>query len=432
MNNKSVILLLSIVLLFSQQSFEEYKKQQEQAFSQYKESVTKEYEQYEQAEKAAYTQFKEDVEKQWEAFKGSTKKTYVSYDEDLQSRASINFEAGEVTVEIILEEDEIKDSYNDDRKMDGNSDTFGFLQTAMPRNNLMFVLKPLLDLSEITSPNDIPKGEIISFESIRDKIANAKLTKKLVGIISEKDDNGKTILHNQLINAKGTVVKTGRVALDFAKNITKKQAKKVKNYIGKDGKKRISFSLTLPLRPDHKEKRLGNYEKEITKQAKRFKINPAIALAITETESAFNPKATSYIPAYGLMQLVPKSGARDAYQYVYDKDKFLGKRYLYKSNNNIELGCAYLAVIRYNYFKSIKDDEKAYMCSVAAYNTGIGNVARALTNEGFLKPASKKANSMSPDQLYKKLHKDLKYKEARDYLERVWSRKDKYAKLAGK
>ena len=431
MNNKSVILLLSIVLLFSQQSFEEYKKQQEQAFSQYKESVTKEYEQYEQAEKAAYTQFKEDVEKQWEAFKGSTKKTYVSYDEDLQSRASINFEAGEVTVEIILEEDEIKDSYNDDRKMDGNSDTFGFLQTAMPRNNLMFVLKPLLDLSEITSPNDIPKGEIISFESIRDKIANAKLTKKLVGIISEKDDNGKTILHNQLINAKGTVVKTGRVALDFAKNITKKQAKKVKNYIGKDGKKRISFSLTLPLRPDHKEKRLGNYEKEITKQAKRFKIDPAIALAITETESAFNPKATSHIPAYGLM-LVPKSGARDAYQYVYDKDKFLGKRYLYKPNNNIELGCAYLAVIRYNYFKSIKDDEKAYMCSVAAYNTGIGNVARALTNEGKLKLASKKANSMSPDQLYKKLHKDLKYKEARDYLERVWSRKDKYAKLAGK
>jgi hypothetical protein len=55
MNNKSVILLLSIGLLFSQQqTFEEYKKQQEQAFSQYKASVTKEYEQYEQAEKAAY------------------------------------------------------------------------------------------------------------------------------------------------------------------------------------------------------------------------------------------------------------------------------------------------------------------------------------------------------------------------------------------
>jgi membrane-bound lytic murein transglycosylase C len=427
MNNKSVILLLSIGLLFSQQqTFEEYKKQQEQAFSQYKASVTKEYEQYEQAEKAAYAQFKEDVEKQWETFKGSTKKTYVSYDEDLQSRASINYEVGEVTIEIILEEDEIKDSYNNDRKMDGNSDTFGFLQTAMPRNNLMLVLRPLLDLSEITSPNDIPKGETISFESVRDKIANAKLTKKLVGIISEKDDNGKSILHNQLINAKGAVVETGKVALDFAKKITKTQAKKIKNYIGKDGKKRISFSLTLPLRPDHKEKRLGNYKNEIIKQAKRFKIDPTIALAVTETESAFNPKATSHIPAYGLMELVPASGARDAYLYVYGKDKFLGKRYLYKPDNNIELGCAYLAQIRYKYFKNIKDDEKAYMCTIPAYNTGIGNVAKALVNQSKLQLAAEKANSMSPDQLYKKLHKDLKAKEARDYLERVWSRKDKY------
>jgi len=354
---KILLIVLYISVGFSQQSFEEYKIQQGQAFSQYKESVTKEYEQYEQAEKAAYAQFKEDVEKQWEAFKESTKKTYVSYDEDLQSRASIDFDAGEVTVEIILEENEIKDSYNDDQKMDGNSDTFGLLQTAMPRNNLMLVLKPLLDLSEITSSNDIPKGEKISFESFRDKIANAKLTKKLVGIISEKDDNGKTILHNQLINAKGAVVKTGSVALDFAKNMTKKQTKKIKNYIGKDGKKRISFSLTLPLRPDHKEKRLGNYKKEIIQQAKRFKIDPTIALAITETESNFNPKARSPIPAYGLMQLVPKSGARDAYLYVYDKDKMLGKRYLYNSDNNIELGCAYLAKIRYNYFKSIKDDD---------------------------------------------------------------------------
>jgi len=66
---------------------------------------------------------------------------------------------------------------------------------------------------------------------------------------------------------------------------------------------------------------------------------------------------------------------------------------------------------------------------VPAYNTGIGNVAKALVNKPKLKPAAQKANSMSPDQLYKKLMKDLKYKEARDYLERVWTRKDKYTSL---
>ena len=55
------------------------------------------------------------------------------------------------------------------------------------------------------------------------------------------------------------------------------------------------------------------------------------------------------------MQLVPSSGARDAYRYVYKKDKVLKKGFLYKPKNNIELGCAYLAKIRYDYFKSVRD-----------------------------------------------------------------------------
>ena len=66
---------------------------------------------------------------------------------------------------------------------------------------------------------------------------------------------------------------------------------------------------------------------------------------------------------------------------------------------------------------------------IPAYNTGIGNVAKALTNDTKLKPAAQKANAMSADQLYKTLIKDLKYKEARDYLGRVWARKDKYVNL---
>ena len=107
----------------------------------------------------------------------------------------------------------------------------------------------------------------------------------------------------------------------------------------------------------------------------------------------------------------------------------LGKRYLYNSDNNIELGCAYLAVIRYNYFKSIKDDEKAYMCSVAAYNTGAGNVAKALTNKTKLKPASKRANQLGSNELYNTLLKDLKYEETRNYLKKVWARKDKYSDI---
>ena len=79
-------------------------------------------------------------------------------------------------------------------------------------------------------------------------------------------------------------------------------------------------------------------------------------MAITETVASFYPKATSHIPAYGLMQLVPSSGARDAYNYVYKEDIVLKKRYLYKPKNNIELGCAYLGKIRNNWFNGIRDN----------------------------------------------------------------------------
>ena len=423
-----IFLTLSIIfssLLFSQQSFEDFKRQQEQAFSQYKESVTKEYDAYEAAEKAAYEKFKEDVERQWEEFKGSSAKTYVSYDEDLQSRASIDYENGHLLIEVIIDEETADiEGINYYKGNERNSYRFGYGGPSS-FGNFLFILNTSFHPWPQTAGHVSKELSESERKPLFQGLAKTKIIQKLVKVLSETDDGGNSILDDQLADENGTEINAANAEKFAEKNISS-QLEASKDYTGKDGKNRKSFSFSLDLKPDHQDSRIKKYRKEIVKQSKRFNIEPSIAMAITETESSFNPKATSHIPAYGLMQLVPKSGARDAYQYVYDKDKFLGKRYLYKPNNNIELGCAYLAVIRYNYFKSIKDDEKAYMCSVAAYNTGAGNVARALTNEGKLKPASKKANSMSSRKLYKTLRKDLKHQETRDYLERVWSRKDKY------
>ena len=422
---------LSIIfssLLISQQSFEDFKRQQEQAFSQYKESVTKEYDAYEAAEKAAFEKFKEDVERQWEEFKGSTAKTYVSYDGDLQSRASIDYENGHLFIEVIIDEETADiEGINYYKSKRNDSYRYGYGGPSL-FGNFLFILNTSFYPWPQTAGHvskELSEGER---KPLFQGLAKSKIIQKLVKVLSETDNRGDSILDDQLADENGSEINAANAEKFAEKNISG-QLEASKDYTGKDGKKRKSYSYSLDLKPGHQESRINKYRKEIVKQSKRFNIEPSIAMAITETESSFNPKATSHIPAYGLMQLVPSSGARDAYKYVYDKDKFLGKRYLYNSDNNIELGCAYLAVIRYNYFKSIKDDEKAYMCSVAAYNTGVGNVAKALTGKGKLKPASKKANSMSSGKLYKTLRKDLKYKETRDYLERVWSRKDKYASL---
>ncbi len=86
------------------------------------------------------------------------------------------------------------------------------------------------------------KGERPTLATARDKIANAKLTKKITGLINEKDENGKSILHNQLINAKGVVVEKGGMALDFAKKVTKKIWQRKRN-IQEKMEKTIFFLL---------------------------------------------------------------------------------------------------------------------------------------------------------------------------------------------
>ena len=178
---------------------------------------------------------------------------------------------------------------------------------------------------------------------------------------------------------------------------------------------------------------LVNYNKHfslfkdiVVDQSSRFGIDPALVLAIMHTESNFNPRARSPVPAYGLMQLVPKTGGRDAYLFVYNKDRVLNADYLYVPKNNIELGCAYIKKIRSVYFREIKNDISAYYCTIAAYNTGPGNVAKALTGEKKLKPAINQINKLPPDQLYRKLVNNLPYKESRKYLKTVDGRIEMY------
>ena len=448
--NSPIRIFLVFAILFpvySQETFEEFLKQQQQAqqqafedelseFQNYVAEVTSQYDAYEQQQAREFEAFKKEVEEKWQDFKAPSKKEYVEYDDDLDSRASVDFEKGEITVEVIVEED-IPDPVSQPvNKVKNNVPKQETKQAPIPQvtqeKKKDTEPKSLIPIVEKTKTPEFQKEKSQQRSSaVKKEISDQKLQRKLADILKAKGDDGKTMLNKQVVDKKGKTV-TPATAKAYASELVANAPVATKTYKAKDGKKRTVYTVKVPMKSDHINTRADRYKQEVLKQSKRFNIDPIIAFAVMETESAFNPKAKSHIPAYGLMQLVPKSGARDAYLYVYKKDKFLDGDYLYKPGNNIELGCAYLAKIRHQYFKSIKDDERAYICVVPAYNTGIGNVAKALVNQAKLKPASQKANSMSPDQLYKKLHKDLKYKEARDYLERVWSRKDKYAKLAGK
>lgn len=378
--------------------------------------VTNKYDDSEKKLREKREKFKKAVEKKWDTYEESTSKSYVSYSKDLSSRTIVDFENGEVTIELIVDEEDPKnDSY------DSNSDLdLRLFTTKLKLSSKFLSINPRL--LNVLMMLVFQEDE----DSNNDDNVNSSFTKRLSKLLKEKGDDGEPILKDQLVDASGKAVETVGNTLGIAKDLISDKTKKVRMHFAKDGKKRTIISIKIPLSDNHMEKRRERYKELIEIEARRFNIPTEIALAIAETESAFNPKAKSHVPAYGLMQLVPKTGARDAYQWIYKKDKFISGRYLYKPRNNVELGCAYLSMIRHHYFSAIRDDELAYICAIPAYNTGVGNVSKALINKTNIREASKKANKMNKDELYDKLYSDLSSKEAKNYLKKVWTRKENY------
>ena len=378
--------------------------------------VTNKYDDSEKKLREKREKFKKAVEKKWDTYEESTSKSYVSYSKDLSSRTIVDFDKGEVTIELIVDEEDPKnDSY------DSNSDLdLRLFTTKLKLSSKFLSINPRL--LNVLMMLVFQEDE----DSNNDDNVNSSFTKRLSKLLKEKGDDGEPILKDQLVDASGKAVETVGNTLGIAKDLISDKTKKVRMHFAKDGKKRTIISIKIPLSDNHMEKRRERYKELIEIEARRFNIPTEIALAIAETESAFNPKAKSHVPAYGLMQLVPKTGARDAYQWIYKKDKFISGRYLYKPRNNVELGCAYLSMIRHHYFSAIRDDELAYICAIPAYNTGVGNVSKALINKTNIREESKKANKMNKDELYDKLYSDLSSKEAKNYLKKVWTRKENY------
>ena len=163
------------------------------------------------------------------------------------------------------------------------------------------------------------------------------------------------------------------------------------------------------------------YYKTIKKESRRQNIPMPLIFAVIHSESSFNPLARSHIPAYGLMQIVPKTAGRDTYKYLYN----------YNSENNIKMGTAYLHILYYRYLKGIENEDSRLYCTIAAYNTGAGNVARAFAKNNDLKAAAKIINTMSSRAVYNHLLRHLKYDETKYYLQKVRSRMPIYNRLYG-
>jgi len=156
--------------------------------------------------------------------------------------------------------------------------------------------------------------------------------------------------------------------------------------------------------------------------ARKWGIPPALILAVAHTESSFNPLARSHIPAFGLMQIVPTSAGKDISQELYGSPRLLTPDYLYDPEKNIEAGSVYLYLLLNRYFRQVADTESRFYMAVSAYNTGPGNVARAMSNTTKLPAATRVANQLKPEEVYRHLLQNLPAQETRNYLTKVTER----------
>lgn len=375
---KKILLLLSLTtLLISSQrdieiskmmaEFENSKKNEQVEFKDYKSKLDKEYNNY-----------KKELSKYWDKPELSTKKEWVSYTKDKKSRSKVDFEKNSYTVEVI----------------------------AKTLNEATTKLKERI--SYIVSKNT---KQVVQTDPLQKKIA---IISKSVDVVTSSV-KAKPILTSLIFKKPPTKSEVRVYATKTLKQnkVTKTKAK---------GKKANVYKVTVKLPKNSKIKLSQVYQNEVAKNSRKFKLPNELLFAIMQTESDFNPFAKSHIPAFGLMQIVPRSAGRDTYKLLYKKNGMPSATYLYNSTNNIQMGSAYLYILYYRYLRKIKNPQSRLYCTIAAYNTGAGNIAWAFTRTYNMNKAAPKINGLSSEQVYNRLLSDLKFDEPKYYLKRVRKR----------
>ena len=358
-------------------TYEEYLKQQTTQYTQYKDSYEKEFVAYKQAYADAFSEFKKDLKLKWPEKRPqvSTKHKWVEYSKDLNSRKSVDFSKKEINLEVIAKsEDEAK-----------------------KKIALMF--------------ENLVKKDVKS--AYKDDILEQKVIKKLKKKQPVIKSNQKIIV--DMINAQ-------------EKQQLKNKIKSQKLIVVKH-KDKFIYKANVKLPADSTIKKAKQFKDDVIRSANKQKVPASLVYAIMHSESSFNPMARSHIPAYGLMQIVPRTAGVDSYKFLYGYKKLLSSSYLYDSKKNITIGSAYLHILYYRYLRKIKDPQSKLYCTIAAYNTGAGNVAKAFIGNTNINKASVKINAMSSKEVYNVLMKKLPYNETKHYLKKVTDRTSAYNKL---
>lgn len=413
------------------------------------------FEAYEAQARADYDRYVQSVKSVWggDTIVDNTKKVWVEYGNDYRSRSIVDFEKGGIDVEIAVDESEKQDTSLIDarlvaavrRMLDSRGSTCPYpssVDVSVPLTDKP-ILDGLVDFSsfDMTASSEVsgvlPKSKrpVPPKPTVKGKMLDTARRSEVRDVekkVVKKETSEKTLAERRKESREKASRKKEALAVEsdkslIARKIVAQSKKKVTGVKGADGKSRRVVQIQMNLVSDNLSRNAALYKDLVAEFSNRFQIEQPLIYAIMEQESAFNPQAKSWVPAYGLMQLVPKSGGADAYRYVYHKDWIPTQSYLFNPRNNIELGTAYLRVLM-NQFASVSDVHCRRLCVIAGYNTGAGNVSRAFIGTTNLGKAFSHIESFDYNGLYNHLIANLPHSETRDYVVKVTQRREKYLK----
>jgi membrane-bound lytic murein transglycosylase C len=283
----------------------------------------------------------------------------------------------------------------------------------------------------------------ITVETLDDKDPSASLKNAIVTTLLTPDDPRAVDLYSDrgitlssdkdpyllglVLDQEGKSIRTPAQAERFADYLLANQSHKRSVTAGKESRQALSVDFAMVA--NFAGKQAEKYRPLVEKYAGKYKVSPSLVYAVIRTESNFNPFAVSSAPAYGMMQLVPASGGREAYKYVKGRDEMPTREYLFDAANNIELGTAYLDVLFDQQMDYVTNPTSREYCVISAYNTGPSNVLRSFAKDRVA--AVNAINSLEPPAVYARLRQHLPYKETRDYLARVVNNRRQFLDFGG-
>ena len=380
-----------------------------------------EYQAIDAAIEAAFQRLKAEAEAVWGQDDAAlpTQSVWVDYSDDMQSRRQFDFEEGVLKIEQIVDD----------------TATQADLVDSLVASVAEAEIDTEADLSEKDTVLNYAKETLAAQNIALSETPASSNAPVLEGLMAVDNTEVAASIETQLGSALQAPVAANAGSGGAAANAPDQGAEAeassseitVSSAILSSGAKKVT--VTIPFAVDYLSESAQRYQNQVIEEANRRGLPPSLVYAIMETESHFNPRARSHIPAFGLMQLVPSSGGLDAYHYVYGEKLVLGPEYYFNPDQNVELGTAYLDLLLTRYLRAVDNEESRTLCAIAAYNTGAGNVARSFSGGTSVRGAAPLINALEPEAVYEHLIANLPYEETRNYVKKVTKARERYRAL---